>query len=103
MRFAILVLLVCSDAASAILQNVCPDARPPANQRRFASVAVEAVIANFTSRMKDKELACILTNTLPNTLDTTVYYTTAGSAARPAHEDTFVVTGDIDAMLVKVG
>lgn len=44
----------------------------------------------------DTDLAVLFTNCLPNTLDTTVYYTPAGSPFNKP--DTFVLTGDIPAM-----
>eukprot|EP01116_Phalansterium_solitarium_P024239 TRINITY_DN8826_c0_g1_i1.p1 TRINITY_DN8826_c0_g1~~TRINITY_DN8826_c0_g1_i1.p1 ORF type:complete len:500 (+),score=177.47 TRINITY_DN8826_c0_g1_i1:106-1605(+) len=68
-------------------------ARPPPNQRNFVSVAIDNLISNYTSRMKDPQLAALFENCLPNTLDTTVEFAT--DAAGP---DTFVITGDIEAM-----
>lgn len=62
-------------------------------QRRFQSQAVEATIAEFTRKVPDPELAWLFNNCFPNTLDTTV--TPGTRAGRP---DTFVSTGDIDAM-----
>jgi len=70
--------------------------RPPPAQRRFRSVAVEAAIADATRRIADPELAWLFENCLPNTLDTTV--TTGTIDGRP---DTFVITGDIDAMWLR--
>ena len=70
--------------------------RPPLGERRFSSVAVEAAIVAATRRIADPELAWLFENCLPNTLDTTV---TAGTFdGRP---DTFVITGDIDAMWLR--
>ena len=70
--------------------------RPPPGERRFASVAVEAAIVAASRRIADPELAWLLENCLPNTLDTTV---TPGTIdGRP---DTFVITGDIDAMWLR--
>ncbi len=48
-------------------------------------------IKDFTSKMKDKDLATLFSNCLPNTLDTTVYNFTIVDGI----PDTFVVTGDI--------
>jgi meiotically up-regulated gene 157 (Mug157) protein len=73
-----------------------PTVRPAPSQRRFQSQAVEATIAEFTKNVKDPELAWLFNNCFPNTLDTTV--TPATRAGRP---DTFVITGDIDAMWLR--
>ncbi len=45
--------------------------------------------------MTDPTLARMFANCLPNTLDTTVYYTD------PSGADTFIVTGDISAMWLR--
>ncbi|KAJ7782212.1 hypothetical protein DFH07DRAFT_909060 [Mycena maculata] len=66
-----------------------PYMRPPATCRTFNSSAVEKVVANLTSRMKDPDLARLFENTYPNTLDTTVKWFNDNL--------TFVVTGDIPA------
>ncbi|WP_210515371.1 glycoside hydrolase family 125 protein [Hymenobacter terricola] len=73
-----------------------PTVRPAAGQRRFQSPAVENAIAEFGRTVKDPELAWLFNNCFPNTLDTTVTPTTR--AGRP---DTFVITGDIDAMWLR--
>ena len=67
-------------------------ARPPVAERKFTSPAIEACIADVTRRLKDKALAEIFANCLPNTLDTTVTVDDG---------DTFVITGDIDAMWLR--
>jgi meiotically up-regulated gene 157 (Mug157) protein len=64
--------------------------------RNFSSVAVEGAIAEFTKNVKDKELTWLFNNCFPNTLDTTVTYTEQGG--KP---DTYVITGDIDAMWLR--
>ena len=73
-----------------------PVVRPAATQRRFRSKAVEAAIAEFGAGVKDPELAWLFGNCFPNTLDTTVMPGTR--AGRP---DTYVITGDIDAMWLR--
>jgi meiotically up-regulated gene 157 (Mug157) protein len=73
-----------------------PVVRPAAGQRRFRSRAVEAAIAEFQQRVKDPELGWLFGNCFPNTLDTTV--TPGTRAGRP---DTYVITGDIDAMWLR--
>lgn len=70
--------------------------RPPPGQRRFASPAVEALIARTRAKIGDPELAWLFENCYPNTLDTTVQLGSLGG--KP---DTFIVTGDIDAMWLR--
>jgi uncharacterized protein len=70
--------------------------RPPVGQRRFSSRAVEETIVRVKAGIGDPELAWMFENCYPNTLDTTVEI--SGSADRP---DTFIITGDIDAMWLR--
>ncbi|MDR3702810.1 MAG: glycoside hydrolase family 125 protein [Candidatus Sulfopaludibacter sp.] len=70
--------------------------RPPLTERRFTSDAVEATIARVKKSIADPELAWMFENCFPNTLDTTVR--TGEIGGRP---DTFVITGDIDAMWLR--
>ncbi len=73
-----------------------PHARPAKADRHFTSAAVEALIPQVQRKMGDAGLATIFENCFPNTLDTTVY---PGSfEGRP---DTYIVTGDIDAMWLR--
>lgn len=65
-------------------------------QRKFTSRAVEAMIVRVKSSIGDPELAWMFENCYPNTLDTTVEV--SGSTDRP---DTFIITGDIDAMWLR--
>ena len=65
-------------------------------KRKFTSTAVESAITEFGKNVKNKELAWLFNNCFPNTLDTTVTYTTI--AGKP---DTYVITGDIDAMWLR--
>ncbi|KAF8528877.1 Six-hairpin glycosidase-like protein [Hysterangium stoloniferum] len=51
-----------------------PFMRPSLECRTFTSPAVEKVITDMKSRMKDPDLARLFENTFPNTLDTTVKY-----------------------------
>lgn len=73
-----------------------PTVRVPASKRNFQSKAVEAAIKEFSRNVKDKELVWLFGNTFPSTLDTTVTYGTKNG--RP---DTYVITGDIDAMWLR--
>jgi len=70
--------------------------RPVPSARRFRSKAVDAAIASTAAKMRDPELAWLFSNCLPNTLDTTVTYTSG-----PSGPDTIVVTGDIPAMWLR--
>jgi meiotically up-regulated gene 157 (Mug157) protein len=70
--------------------------RPPPGKRQFTSPAVEQEIARVRALIGDPELAWLFENCYPNTLDTTVRLGTLNG--KP---DTFVVTGDIDAMWLR--
>lgn len=70
--------------------------RVPVEKRHFVSTAVEKTIAEFTSKVKNKELAWLFNNCFPNTLDTTVTY-----SLKDGKPDTYVITGDIDAMWLR--
>ncbi|HTX38087.1 MAG TPA: glycoside hydrolase family 125 protein [Bryobacteraceae bacterium] len=70
--------------------------RPPLEQRKFTSPAVEARIQEVKKTIADPELAWMFENCFPNTLDTTVR---AGEL--DGKPDTFVITGDIDAMWLR--
>lgn len=65
-------------------------------QRNFRSEAVDAAIRAFQSKVKNKELAWLFNNCFPNTLDTTVFY-----EEKNGRPDTYVITGDIDAMWLR--
>ena len=73
-----------------------PVVRTPAGKRRFTSVAVEKAIERVRASIGNRELAWMFENCFPNTLDTTVDFTTVDG--RP---DTYVITGDIDAMWLR--
>src|SRR5437016_260587 len=70
--------------------------RPAPGQRRFVSEAVEAKIVEVKRAIVDPELAWLFENCFPNTLDTTVTFSTYQN--RP---DTYVITGDINAMWLR--
>ena len=73
-----------------------PEARPKAADRRFTSTAVEETIRDVRGRIGDRNLGVLFANCFPNTLDTTVW--PGNFEGKP---DTFVVTGDIDAMWLR--
>src|SRR5690606_7101704 len=70
--------------------------RPAITKRKFTSLAVEAKIAEVKAKLKDPELAWLFENCYPNTLDTTVF-----TGTRDGKPDTFVITGDIDALWLR--
>lgn len=73
-----------------------PMVRVAKSKRNFHSDAVESAITEFQKNVKNKELGWLFENCFPNTLDTTVTYTETDG--RP---DTYVITGDIDAMWLR--
>ncbi len=81
------------DAAGA---SAFTSRRPPRNERRFTSKAVEAEIARVKAKIADPQLAWLFENCYPNTLDTTVRTGTVDG--KP---DSFIITGDIDAMWLR--
>lgn len=86
------VALAASPARGAAFES----RRPPLAERKFSSEAVEAKIRQVKAALADPELAWLFENCYPNTLDTTVRYGTLDG--KP---DTFVITGDIDAMWLR--
>lgn len=70
--------------------------RPAAADRKFTSAAVEETISTVSKAIGDPELAWLFANCFPNTLDTTVQYSEKGG-----QPDTFVITGDINAMWLR--
>jgi meiotically up-regulated gene 157 (Mug157) protein len=76
--------------------NVFPVVRVALEKRKFTSVAVENAITSFKQKVSNKELAWLFENCFPNTLDTTVDFEMING--KP---DTYVITGDIDAMWLR--
>lgn len=70
--------------------------RPDIDKRLFRSEAIEKRIREVKKMLKNPYMAWMFENCFPNTLDTTVYYTAEGN-----DDDTFVITGDIDAMWLR--
>jgi meiotically up-regulated gene 157 (Mug157) protein len=73
-----------------------PRARPAVGARHFTSEAVETTIRQVQEKIPDVPLATIFENCFPNTLDTTVF-----PGSYDGKPDTYVVTGDIDAMWLR--
>ena len=88
--------LLMSDLSFAKTTNDFPVVRVPESQRKFKSPAVEKLIAEIKKNIGNKEIAWMFENCFPNTLDTTVDFEILNG--KP---DTFVITGDIDAMWLR--
>jgi len=88
--------LLLSKYSFAEWNNDFPVVRVPENQRKFKSPAVDKLIAEIKKNIGNKEIAWLFENCFPNTLDTTVDFEIIDG--RP---DTFVITGDIDAMWLR--
>ncbi len=73
-----------------------PVVRVAESQRKFKSVAVENAISTIKKNIGNKEIAWLFENCFPNTLDTTVDFEIING--KP---DTYVITGDIDAMWLR--
>ncbi|WP_374755202.1 glycoside hydrolase family 125 protein [Dyadobacter jejuensis] len=77
-------------------QGAYPTVRTAPAERQFTSQAVERTIERMKKKIKDPELAWMFENCFPNTIDTTVHHKQING--KP---DTFVITGDIDAMWLR--
>jgi meiotically up-regulated gene 157 (Mug157) protein len=73
-----------------------PVVRIAESKRKFKSPTVEKIIREVRLTIGNKEIGWLFENCFPNTLDTTVDFSLAGG--RP---DTYVITGDIDAMWLR--
>lgn len=80
---------------NALAWNIA-DGRPDPADRKFTSPVIESVIAGVRRQIADPVLSSMFERCFPNTLDTTVF---PGSFA--GNPDTFVITGDIDAMWLR--
>ncbi len=77
--------------------NVQPEGRrPPVQDRKFRSEAVETYVASICRLIEDPVLATLFSNCYPNTLDTTVE-----PGRFEGKPDTAVLTGDIAAMWLR--
>ena len=79
-------------------QSTIKDLRPEPEKRLFRSEAVEKQILDLKQKLTaiDPKLYWMFTNCFPNTLDTTVWYSNESG-----DDDTFVITGDIEAMWLR--
>lgn len=77
-----------------------PFMRPAPKCRTFVSESVEYVIRDLKSKVLDDDLARLIENCLPNTLDTTILWHVPSEYTKSKLKllpQTFVVTGDIHA------
>lgn len=72
-----------------------PNSRPAPCNRTFNSTVINTIVDYVSGIMSDRKLAKIFENCFPNTLDTTVQNFTRSPL------DTFIITGDIDAMWLR--
>ena len=70
--------------------------RPAPEERTFVSRVVDETIIKVKKGINNPELAWVFENCFPNTLDTTVDHEIVDGKA-----DTFIITGDIDAMWLR--
>jgi len=82
--------------ASPVTEPPYTSLRPSVAKRNFTSEAVEKTIQTVKSKIKNPKLAWMFENCYPNTLDTTVTYST-----KNGQPDTFVITGDILSMWLR--
>jgi meiotically up-regulated gene 157 (Mug157) protein len=85
-----------ANASASAADAAFPVVRTPPAKRRFTSEAVESEIRRVKTSVGNRELAWMFENCFPNTLDTTVDFSIENG--RP---DTYVITGDIDAMWLR--
>ncbi|MDP4208328.1 MAG: glycoside hydrolase family 125 protein [Bacteroidota bacterium] len=88
-------VLLSSSLAKAAISSF-PTVRRPISSRNFSSSAIEKAIAEFKANVKNPELGWLFENCFPNTLDTTVFF-----EIKNGIPDTYVITGDIDAMWLR--
>lgn len=80
----------------AFKQEKFKSKRPILSERNFTSIEVENTIKKVKAVIQDEELAWMFENCFPNTLDTTIDFEIIDG--KP---DTFIITGDIDAMWLR--
>lgn len=93
---ALALLLMGAGSVHAYAQQNFESKRPAIEKRHFSSKAVEQLITEVKDAIADPKLKWMFENCYPNTLDTTVKFQMKGK--KP---DTFVITGDIEAMWLR--
>lgn len=115
--FSAVIVLICIQIVSGqvdklinfsdtIMRNTnatLPDQRPTYEKRTFHSTVIDNLISELTPLFADPNLATVFANCLPNTLDTTVSYTTENPETVQDHTtlDSFIITGDINALWLR--
>ncbi|MGM9701540.1 MAG: glycoside hydrolase family 125 protein [Prevotella sp.] len=94
--FVISTPLHAADHMVAAASSTYVSRRPPVEKRTFVSPAVDQYIEQLASRIRDPKLRWLFENCFPNTVDTTVKF-----QMKDGQPDTFVITGDIDAMWLR--
>jgi meiotically up-regulated gene 157 (Mug157) protein len=89
-------VLAGTGAPNSMIRGDFPVVRTPVAERRFSSPAIENLIQKLQSEIGNKELGWLFGNCFPNTLDTTVDF-----SITDGKPDTYVITGDIDAMWLR--
>lgn len=87
--FLLLLILPATASISSVVE--VPKGRPAYANRTFHSEAVDAYLEKISAEFQDPSLATLFSNTLPNTLDTTVYDPDTG----------YIITGDVAAMWLR--
>lgn len=82
--------------ANAISQAVFVSNRPTKADRTYSSESIEQELQTVKAQIADPELAWMFENCYPNTLDTTVDFEYIDG-----QPDTFIITGDIEAMWLR--
>lgn len=93
---ALALLLMGAGSVHVYAQQSFESKRPAIEKRHFSSKAVEQLITEVKDAIADPKLKWMFENCYPNTLDTTVKFQMKGK--KP---DTFVITGDIEAMWLR--
>lgn len=95
--FAAVPTLHAETAPNKSKDTVYTSLRPESSKRAFVSKVVDKKVIEIKKLLTNPRTAWIFENCFPNTLDTTIKFTT-DSTGQP---DTFVITGDIDAFWLR--
>jgi uncharacterized protein len=83
-------------SAGVLAAAAFPVVRVAEAKRKFKSQSVEKIVREVRQNIGNKEIGWLFENCFPNTLDTTVDLDMTGGRS-----DTYVITGDIDAMWLR--
>ena len=76
-----------------LMSNYILTARPEEKDRKFVSPCIDSFINDMKNNFSDVNLSITYESCFPNTLDTTVFFSEINN-----NLDTFIITGDIEAM-----